>query len=128
MDFDFSEDERRFGQELERFLADHASPDVMDANPEQLSQTVDTPAKRAFMGELSRRGWLGMSWPSEFGGQERSGIYDFLLTEALSRSGEPQPGKGVGIVGKTIIRHGNEKLKSFFLPKIARGEIEFAIG
>jgi alkylation response protein AidB-like acyl-CoA dehydrogenase len=128
LDFDFCEDELRFDQELERFLAEHASPEVMDAQPEQLSQTVDTPAKRAFMRELAQRGWLGMSWPERFGGQERSGIYDFLLTEALSRWGAPQPGKGVGIVGKTIIRHGNEKLKSYFLPRIIRGEIEFAIG
>ena len=128
MDFDFSEDERRFAAELERFLDEHASPEVMDANPEQLSQTVDTPAKRAFMAELARRGWLGMSWPKEYGGQERSGIFDFLLTEALSRRGAPQPGKGVGIVGKTIIRHGNAQLKSLFLPQIIRGEIEFAIG
>ena len=100
----------------------------MDANPEQLSQTVDTPAKRAFMRKLAERGWLGMSWPKEYGGQERPGIYDFLLTEALSRCGAPQPGKGVGIVGKTMIRHGNEKLKREFLPQIIRGEIEFAIG
>jgi hypothetical protein len=80
------------------------------------------------MRKLAERGWLGMSWPKQYGGQEKPGIYDFLLTEALSRFGAPQPGKGVGIVGKTIIRHGNEKLKSFFLPKIIRGEIEFAIG
>jgi hypothetical protein len=100
----------------------------MDPLAEQLSQTVDTPAKRAFMAKLAERGWLGMSWPKKYGGQERSGIYDFLLTERLSRMGCPQPGKGVGIVGKTIIRHGNEKLKSYFLPRIIRGEIEFAIG
>jgi hypothetical protein len=128
MEFDLSAEERRFEAEVEQFLRENASPDVMDANPEQLSQTVDTPAKRAFMGKLAERGWLGMSWPREYGGHELSGIYDFILTEALSRWGAPQPGKGVGIVGKTIIRHGNEKLKAYFLPRIIRGEIEFAIG
>jgi alkylation response protein AidB-like acyl-CoA dehydrogenase len=100
----------------------------MDPNPEQLSQTVDTDEKRAFMRKLAERGWLGMSWPARYGGQEKSGVYDFLLTEALSRWGAPQPGKGVGIVGKTIIRHGNDALKAFFLPRIIRGEVEFAIG
>jgi alkylation response protein AidB-like acyl-CoA dehydrogenase len=34
----------------------------------------------------------------------------------------------VGIVGKTIIRHGSEKLKAEFLPKILRNEVEFAVG
>jgi hypothetical protein len=128
LDFEFSAEERAFEAELEAFLQAEHSPDVMDAQPEQLSQTVDSPAKRAFMKKLSARGWLGMSWPKAYGGQERPGIYDFLLTEALSRYGAPQPGKGVGIVGKTIIRHGNERMKREFLPKIMAGEVEFAIG
>jgi hypothetical protein len=128
MDFEFAPEERAFESEVERFLEAERSADVMDAHPEQLSQTVDSPPKRAFMRKLAERGWLGMSWPKQYGGQERPGIYDFMLTEALSRFGAPQPGKGVGIVGKTIIRHGNETLKNFFLLKIIRGEIEFAIG
>ena len=128
MDFELSPEEKAFEAELEAFLRANASPEVMDPNPEQLSQTVDSPAKRAFMKKLAERGWLGMSWPKAYGGRELSGIYDFILTEALSRYGAPQPGKGVGIVGKTLIRRGNEKLKSEFLPQIMRGEIEFAIG
>ena len=128
MDFDLSEEEVSFEKEVVAFLEANQSLDVMDANPEHLSQTVETPPKRAFMRKLAEQGWLGMSWPKEYGGKERSGIYDFLMTEALSRFGAPQPGKGVGIVGKTIIRHGNDELKSYFLPRIIRGEIEFAIG
>jgi alkylation response protein AidB-like acyl-CoA dehydrogenase len=128
MDFELSPEERAFESEVEAFLREHASPEVMDAHPEQLSQTVDTQPKRAFMRKLAERGWLGMSWPKEYGGAERPGIYDYILTEALSRHGAPQPGKGVGIVGKTIIRHGSEAMKRAFLPRIMRGEIEFAIG
>jgi hypothetical protein len=128
VDFELTPEEKAFEAEVEAFLREHASPDVMDPNPEQLSQTVDTPAKRAFIRKLAERGWLGMSWPKAYGGRELSGIYDFILTEALSRWGAPQAGKGVGIVGKTVIRRGSEKLKSEFLPQIMRGEIEFAIG
>jgi hypothetical protein len=128
VDFELTREEKAFEAEVEAFLSENASPEVMDPNPEQLSQTVDTPAKRAFMRKLAERGWLGMSWPKAYGGQERSGIYDFILTEALSRWGAPQPGKGVGIVGKTIIRRASEQLKREFLPQIIRGEIEFAIG
>jgi alkylation response protein AidB-like acyl-CoA dehydrogenase len=128
MDFELNPEEKAFEAEVEAFLRANASPEVMDPNPEQLSQTVDSPAKRAFMKKLAERGWLGMSWPKAYGGRELSGIYDFILTEALSRWGAPQPGKGVGIVGKTLIRRGNEKLKQAFLPQIMRGEIEFAIG
>ncbi|RMD83248.1 MAG: acyl-CoA dehydrogenase, partial [Candidatus Dadabacteria bacterium] len=69
-----------------------------------------------------------MTWPKEYGGKEQEGVYEYLLNERLAYYGAPQIGKGVGIVGKTIIRHGSEKLKKEFLPKILRGEIQFAIG
>ncbi len=128
MDFELGPEERRFQQEIERFLEENRSPEVMDANPEQLSQTVDTPAKRVFMGQLAERGWLGMSWPAEYGGQEIEGVYEFILTEALARHAAPQIGKGVGIIGKTLIRHGSDKLKREFLPQIINAEVEFAVG
>jgi alkylation response protein AidB-like acyl-CoA dehydrogenase len=121
-------EELAFQREVEAFLAAERLARRDGRQPEQLSQTVDTPPKRAFMRKLAERGWLGMSWPKKYGGQEKSGIYDFILTEALSRWGAPQPGKGVGIVGKTIIRNGNENAEEYFLPRIIRGEIEFAIG
>ena len=93
MDFELSDAEKAFQAELERFLVSNHSAAVMDANPEQLSQTVDTPKKRAFMRKLAEKGWLGMSWPKQYGGQERPGIYDLILTEALSRHGAPRPAR-----------------------------------
>ena len=93
-----------------------------------MAQIVDTPARRAFMKQLSAQGWIGMTWPKEYGGQEKQGVYEYLLNEALARRGAPQIGKGAGIVGKTLIRHASDKLKREFLPQIVRGEIEFAVG
>ncbi|HSD10191.1 MAG TPA: acyl-CoA dehydrogenase family protein, partial [Candidatus Binatia bacterium] len=55
-------------------------------------------------------------------------VYEYLLNERLARRGASQIGKGVGIIGKTLIRHGSEKLKREFLPKILRNEVEFAVG
>jgi len=128
MDFEFSDAEKAFVEEVEKFLDENADPEVMDPTRENMAQLVDTPARRALMKKISERGWLGMTWPKEHGGSERSGVYEYLLNECLARRGAPQIGKGVGIIGKTIIRHGSERLKSEFLPKILRNEVEFAIG
>jgi alkylation response protein AidB-like acyl-CoA dehydrogenase len=89
---------------------------------------ADSPARRAFNRRLAARGYLGMSWPREYGGKALPGIYEYLLNEELSARGAPQIGKGVGCVGKTIIRHGSERLKREFLPRILNAEIEFALG
>jgi len=128
MDFEFSEEQLEFAGQVEQFLDEHDDPEVFDLTRENMAQIVDTPPRRRFMAELGDRGWLGMTWPVEYDGKESDGVYEFLLNEALARRGGPQIGKGVGIIGKTLIRHGSEKLKREFLPKILRNEVEFAVG
>jgi alkylation response protein AidB-like acyl-CoA dehydrogenase len=128
VDFDFTPDQADFRAEVEAFLDEHDDPDVFDPTRENMAQIVDTPARRKFMSQVGEQGWLGITWPTELGGKEGDGVYEYLLNEALAGRGGPQIGKGVGIIGKTLIRHGNEKLKREFLPKILRNDVEFAIG
>ncbi len=128
MDFEFTPEERAFEAEVIEFLEANYDPVVMDLTRENFSQLVDTPERRAFMKKLAAKGWLGMTWPKQYGGQEREGIYEFILNEALARYAAPQIGKGIGIIGKTLIRNGSEFLKQKFLPKIIRAEVEFAVG
>ena len=128
MEFEFSEDQLKFVEEVESFLDANDDPDVFDPTRENMAQIVDTPKRREFMAKMGSKGWLGITWPKDLGGQEGDGVYEYLLNESLSRRGGPQIGKGVGIIGKTIIRHGSEKLKAEFLPKILRNEVEFAVG
>jgi alkylation response protein AidB-like acyl-CoA dehydrogenase len=128
VDFDFSPEQRAFAKEVEQFIDENDDPEVFDLTRENMAQIVDTPPRRAFMAKMGERGWLGMTWPKEYGGSEGEGVYEYLLNEALARRGGPQIGKGVGIIGKTILAHGNERLKREFLPKILRNEVEFAVG
>ncbi|MBM4269161.1 MAG: acyl-CoA dehydrogenase [Deltaproteobacteria bacterium] len=128
MNFEFSEEEQAFVREVERFLDENQDPEVMDVTRENMAQIVDTPPRRAFMRKMGQRGWLGMTWPKEYGGTDGEGVYEYLLNESLARRGAPQIGKGVGIIGKTLIRHGSEKLKREFLPKILNNDVEFAVG
>src|SRR5437016_3388773 len=128
MDFELSPEQVAFREEVERFLDENDDPEVFDVTRENMAQIVDTPKKREFMRKVGDRGWLGITWPKEWGGQDSDGVYEYLLNEALARRGGPQIGKGVGIIGKTILRHGSEKLKREFLPKILRNEVEFAVG
>ncbi|MGN6695365.1 MAG: acyl-CoA dehydrogenase family protein [Aquihabitans sp.] len=128
MDFEFSPEQQTFIEQVEAFLDANDDPDVFDVTRENMAQIVDTPKRRAFMAKLGEMGWLGMTWPKEYGGSEGEGVYEYLLNERLAGRGGPQIGKGVGIIGKTLIAHGNDFLKETFLPKILRNEVEFAVG
>jgi alkylation response protein AidB-like acyl-CoA dehydrogenase len=128
MDFEFAPEQRAFAAEVERFLDEHDDPEIFDLTRENMAQIVDTPKRRAFMREVGERGWLGLTWPKEYGGSEGEGVYEYLLNEALAARGGPQIGKGVGIIGKTLIKEASDFLKQEFLPKILRNDVEFAVG
>lgn len=128
MNFEFSEEECQFLREVNEFLEENRHIDVMDVTRENMAQVCDTPERRAFMKKLAEKGWLGITWPKEYGGQDGEGIYEYLLNEKLSSVGAPQIGKGVGIIGKTLINVGSEKLKKEFLPQILNADVEFAVG
>jgi alkylation response protein AidB-like acyl-CoA dehydrogenase len=128
VDFDFSPDQIAFRDQVEKFLDENDDPIVFDVTRENMAQVADIPERRALMGKVAEQGWLGITWPKEWGGQEGDGVYEYLLNEALARRGGPQIGKGIGIIGKTILRHGSDAMKQEFLPKILRNEIDFAVG
>ena len=132
MDFRLSEEERAFVAEVRAFLDKEAlredAADVMAPDREADSMLSDSPARRAFNRRLAERGYLGMTWPVEYGGSNRPGIFEYLLNEELAGRGAPLIGKGVGCIGKTIIRHGSEDMKQRFLPLILDAEVEFALG
>ena len=133
MNFNFTKEEEQFIDEVKSFIDEEKkkpnADDVFAPNREADAQTkIDSPARREFMKILSSKGYLGMSWPKEYGGQEKPGIYDYILNEELCRVGAPSPGKGVGSIGQTIIHHGSKKIKDEFLPQILAGEIDFALG
>jgi alkylation response protein AidB-like acyl-CoA dehydrogenase len=86
------------------------------------------PVTRQIVRQMGKDGWLGIGWPTEYGGQGRSPIEQFIFFDESMRSGAPVPMLTVNTVGPTIMRHGSEAQKKFFLPKITAGEIHFCIG
>jgi 3-oxocholest-4-en-26-oyl-CoA dehydrogenase alpha subunit len=85
-------------------------------------------AWREVVRQIGKDGWLGIGWPAEFGGQGRPATDQFIFFDETRRAGAPFPFVTINTVGPTIMRFGTEEQKSFFLPKILAGELNFAIG
>ena len=125
MEFRFSEQALAFEREVNDFLAVEWSAEVrrrIDAAPDRYA------VEREFRRKLAERGWLTMSWPREYGGQERSYEEQYLFQEALNYVGAPGATVGVQQVGPTLMTFGTDEQKEAFLPRIAKGEIDFALG
>ncbi|WP_337110444.1 acyl-CoA dehydrogenase family protein [Prescottella equi] len=83
-----------------------------------------------FSRELSARGWLGVTWPVEYGGRNWPNAARFVITEELLRFGAPITAHWMGDrqIGPSLLRHGTDAQKGYFLPRIAASDITFCIG
>lgn len=79
---------------------------------------------------LAAKGWLGMTWPTEYGGGGRSYLERYVVIEELLAAGAPVGAHWVADrqSGPLLLRFGTEEQRQHFLPKIIRGECFFAIG
>lgn len=84
----------------------------------------------SFSRELGARGWLGMTWPKQFGGHERSSLDRFVVIEELLAAGAPVAAHWIADrqSGPSLLRYGTLEQQQEFLPAMARGELFFAIG
>ncbi|HTP95118.1 MAG TPA: acyl-CoA dehydrogenase family protein [Burkholderiales bacterium] len=83
-----------------------------------------------FSRKLGARGWVGMTWPRRYGGHERTYLERFVVTEEMLAAAAPCAAHWVSDrqSAPSLLRHGSEEQKQYFLPRIARGECYFAIG
>jgi 3-oxocholest-4-en-26-oyl-CoA dehydrogenase alpha subunit len=86
------------------------------------------PTVRAIVRQMGADGWLGIGWPTEYGGRGMTPIEQFIFFDESMRAGAPVPMLTVNSVAPTIMQFGSEEQKRFYLPKILKGEIHFAIG
>lgn len=128
MDFEFSPEELAWAEKAREYISKCADKPGVRNKGAEATRFVDTAEKRAFMKDLAEGGYLGVTWPVELGGQGKSTHYDYLLNEACAIENAPSVGKGIGIIGRSMAKHGTPEQKAFFLPKILNADIEWAIG
>jgi alkylation response protein AidB-like acyl-CoA dehydrogenase len=119
-------EEEAFRQEVRAFLEAEATDEI------RRQHSTDKglgPEGREFSLKLGEKGWLGLGLPEEYGGSGGSLKDEIIFIQELARH-EVRVLTIVGryLAGPTILRFGSEEMKKEFLPRIARGEIEFALG
>jgi 3-oxocholest-4-en-26-oyl-CoA dehydrogenase alpha subunit len=118
-----------FLAELRQYL-DGLDPELVDAAREENTEDPMQPREhgRRFLQRLGADGWLGISWPVEYGGQGRTPIEQWLFCEELYNRRLPNGLLTLNSIGPTLMLIGSDQQKAEFLPRIRAGELEFAIG
>ncbi|MBX7161061.1 MAG: acyl-CoA dehydrogenase family protein [Acidimicrobiia bacterium] len=78
--------------------------------------------------KMAADGWLGIGWPTEYGGGGATPIEQMIFADEAHKANFPFPFLSIGTVGPTIMRYGTDEQKQDYLPRILAGEINFCIG
>lgn len=83
-----------------------------------------------FSARMGARGWIGMRWPKQYGGHERSAFDRYVVLEEMLAAGAPVGAHWIGDrqSGPLLLRFGTEEQRQLILPKVARGECFLCIG
>jgi alkylation response protein AidB-like acyl-CoA dehydrogenase len=98
--------------------------------------TVEELTHSGGIGEAPRRvwkqmcadGWAGIGWPTEYGGQGKGPMEQFIFFDESMRAGAPVPMLTINTVGPSIMQFGTAEQRASFLPRILAGDLHFCIG
>lgn len=119
MNFTFTEEQERFREEIYDFCQREPYGEI-DAR-------ISFDFSAEFYRKVAAKGWIGLAFPKEYGGQGRSKIDETLFHEEMAAHGAPicwgSYGTSVVLGAAILLRRGSEEQKKYYLPGIARGEI-----
>ncbi|WP_419993131.1 acyl-CoA dehydrogenase family protein [Streptomyces boninensis] len=125
MDLEYTPEQQQLRTELRSYFAEIVPEGAY-------ARHTDPKAQKRFYRQTIQRlgsdGWLGVGWPKEYGGRGLTPMEQFIFFDEAAQAGVPLPLMALNTVGPTIMQFGTDEQKDYFLPKILRGEIDFAIG
>jgi len=121
----YTDEQRALRDELRDYFVRLMTPERVEG----LSKgELDGPAYKEVVRQLGADGWLGLSWPKDYGGQGRDLLDQYIFFDESQRANVPVPFLTTNTVGPTIMAFGTQEQKDFFLPRIVRGDLHFSIG
>lgn len=124
MDFSYSPEDEAFRKEVRDWLEENL-PESWRATEDTLPTREDSfQIALEWQKRLYKRGWVGLTWPKEYGGGGGTLMQQVILSEEFAKARAPGIANtlGVGMAGPTISSFGTEEQKKRFIPKLLSGE------
>ena len=86
MDFGYTGEQEDLRQQVQKFIDDNVSQDLLD-EMEGGEEGGRGPQYRELVKKVADKGWIGISWPKEYGGQSGSRIDQYIVEEEFMRGG-----------------------------------------
>ncbi len=125
MDLSFTAEHEKFRTEVRAWIADNLKQTWSDAlrDPNNGEHEL-IEVRRAWQRARYKAGYLGMSFPKEWGGRGATGVEEAILAEELARADAPEHVNflGIGLCAPALIHHGSEEQRRRFIPPMLAGD------
>ncbi|HET8575835.1 MAG TPA: acyl-CoA dehydrogenase family protein [Methylomirabilota bacterium] len=130
MDFKLSGEEEHFRAELRRWLQANAPGDWGRIRRDLPTRDAQIRFLIDWQRRLHAAGYVGLHWPTAYGGRGATVIEQALFYEEMARARAPELPNAIGLdmAGPAIIAHGTEAQKRLHLPRILSAEHIFCQG
>jgi alkylation response protein AidB-like acyl-CoA dehydrogenase len=119
MNLSYTQGEETFAAEIREWLSANLEPTPMFESLEE-----EVAWGRRWQARLAGARWVGIAWPSAFGGRGASPVEVAIYNTEYARAGAPQPVNrvGVNLAGPTLLAHGTDEQKARWLARILSAE------
>ena len=130
MEFQDSPELAEFRAEVLEFLEQELTDEFRQPDEAVMGVGVgEDPSDKEWLKKLATRGWVAPAWPKEYGGAGLSTAKQFVFNEELARARASRPNfLGIGLIGPTIVVHGNEEQKKEHLSGLLSGDVYWCQG
>jgi 3-oxocholest-4-en-26-oyl-CoA dehydrogenase alpha subunit len=122
---ELTDEQQALRDEIRTYFDDLLTPEVRAGLAG--GQGIGAPMRKVVK-QMGADRWLGVGWPTEWGGRGMTPAEQFVFFDESMRAGAPVPMLTMNTVGPTIMAFGTDAQREFFLPKILNGELHFCIG
>lgn len=125
MEFGFTPKQDRLRREIRDFVESELAQGTFDVAVNQWVRGYSPEFSR----KVAERGWIGLTWPREYGGGGLGDIERLVYSEEMLRCGAPVSFHWMGErqIGQALLACGTEEQRREFLPRITRAEISFCL-
>src|SRR5947209_334818 len=91
MEIAYTDAQRQLQQELREYFATLITPEVAEAMSSGQGEYGGGGLYKQLVRQMGEDGWLGIGWPTTYGGQNRSMMEQLIFTDEASTAGAPVP-------------------------------------
>ncbi|MFQ5934639.1 MAG: acyl-CoA dehydrogenase family protein, partial [Dehalococcoidia bacterium] len=127
MELRFTEKEEAFRQEIRKFLKEELPEGWVGFEEGDEYEGEGWEFTKRLARKLAQKGWLTLSWPKEYGGQDRPMMEQVVYMEEMAYNMMPSTCLDMGVggvswVGPTLMIYGSEEQKKEHISAIGAGE------